>query len=189
MNHSIRPQRPNLDPGVSAFLDQGPHGLLIGGRWRAAASGETFETRDPATGALLTSAARAGAADVDAAVDAAGRALRAPEWADMTPAARGALLWRIADLIEAHADELAAAREPRPGQERGARRVSARSPRRSASSGTTAGWPTKILGQTIPTSLSRTPPGKKVFAYTVRRAGRRGRGDRALELAACSWRR
>ena len=167
MNHTIRPQRPDLDPAVAAFLDAGPQRLLIDGEWRAAASGAAFETRDPATGALLASVARGTAADVDAAVTAAGRALRDPVWADMTPASRGALLWRIADLIEAHADELAQLESLDQGKAWRTARFG-EIPAAINQFRYYSGWPTKILGQTIPTSLSRTPSGKKVFAYTVR---------------------
>ena len=55
---------------VRAFLDR-PHRLLIGGEWVDAASGKTFETRDPATGEVLATVAHAEQADIDAAVAAA----------------------------------------------------------------------------------------------------------------------
>ena len=50
----------------------------------------------------------ASAEDVDRAVQAAHRALWAPEWADMTATARGKLLVRLGDLVAEHADRLAA---------------------------------------------------------------------------------
>ncbi|HEY6224673.1 MAG TPA: aldehyde dehydrogenase family protein, partial [Gemmatimonadales bacterium] len=49
----------------------GTLGLFIGGQWVPAASGETFETINPATRGVLARVAQAGAADVDAAVRAA----------------------------------------------------------------------------------------------------------------------
>ncbi|HEY2788878.1 MAG TPA: aldehyde dehydrogenase family protein, partial [Gaiellales bacterium] len=73
--------------------------LFIGGEWVDAASGESFETIDPATGAAWARVPEAGAEDVDAAVRAARAALADPEWADLTPAARGRLLRRLADIL------------------------------------------------------------------------------------------
>ncbi|HWL79043.1 aldehyde dehydrogenase family protein [Microbacterium sp.] len=80
--------------------------LYIDGEWTTGSGGGTFETLDPSTGSVIGTAIEASAADVDAAVDAAVRAFADPAWRDMTPSARGKLLWRIADLIEQHADEL-----------------------------------------------------------------------------------
>ena len=60
----------SLSDAARRFLD-GPKKLLIGGEWRAAADGRTFESIDPATGEAIAEVAHAGAADVDAAVQAA----------------------------------------------------------------------------------------------------------------------
>ncbi|MFE7327488.1 aldehyde dehydrogenase family protein [Streptomyces sp. NPDC057565] len=81
--------------------------LFIGGEWQSAASGAEFDTLDPATGQPNAQVADAGAADADAAVTAARAALCSPEWAGITSAQRGRILWRIGDLIEEHARELA----------------------------------------------------------------------------------
>lgn len=69
---------------------------------------EVFASLDPATGhpwALMPSVA---AADVDRAVRAAHRAFAAPAWAGLTASARGRLLLRLADLVQAAAPRLAA---------------------------------------------------------------------------------
>ena len=55
---------------VRDFLST-PKGLFIGGRWVESASGERFDTVDPATGQTLTTCATAGAEDIDRAVGAA----------------------------------------------------------------------------------------------------------------------
>jgi acyl-CoA reductase-like NAD-dependent aldehyde dehydrogenase len=81
-------------------------GNVIGGEERGAASGETIAKHAPATGELLSRVARSGAADADAAISAAAAAQ--PAWARETPAARGALLRRIAQLLERDADDIAA---------------------------------------------------------------------------------
>ncbi len=81
--------------------------MLIGGEWVEAASRETFETRDPATGEVVAAVPRAGAADVDRAVAAARRAVEGRAWRETTPAERGRILSRIAAGIRSRADELA----------------------------------------------------------------------------------
>jgi betaine-aldehyde dehydrogenase len=69
------------------------------------ASGDTFETVNPATGEVLARVQVAGEAEVQRAVDAASRAQRA--WAALTGAERGRILKRAADLLRARNDELA----------------------------------------------------------------------------------
>src|SRR5690349_12349127 len=80
-------------------------GLFIGGGWRDA--GETFTTLNPATGQPLAELAAAGSADVDAAVTAATSAYRG-DWGALAPSRRGALLHRLADLVERDLEQLAA---------------------------------------------------------------------------------
>ncbi len=84
-----------------------PGKLFIGGEWQNATSSATFETINPATGEVLTSVAEAGDADVDRAVAAARVAFESEEWGGLSGRARGRLLYRMADAIEAAADELA----------------------------------------------------------------------------------
>src|SRR4051794_41400307 len=79
---------------------------VIAGEERGAASGETIEKFAPATGELLSLVARSGREDVDAAITAAAAAQ--PAWGRETPAARGALLRRIAQLLERDAEQIAA---------------------------------------------------------------------------------
>ena len=79
---------------------------LVGGRELPAAAGETIEKFAPATGELLSLVARSRAADVDAAVSAAVAAQ--PGWANATPVARGAVLRRIAQLLERDAEQVSA---------------------------------------------------------------------------------
>ena len=79
--------------------------LWIGGEFVDAADGATYETIDPHDGSVIARVARAGPADVDRAVAAAAAAQ--PAWGAMQAAARGRVLLRLADLIEANADELA----------------------------------------------------------------------------------
>jgi aldehyde dehydrogenase (NAD+) len=80
--------------------------LLINNRWVPSASGKTFATINPSTGEEICQVAEADAADVDKAVKAARAAFEGP-WRKMRASERGRLLYRLADLIEANADELA----------------------------------------------------------------------------------
>ena len=83
----------------------GTLGLFIGGQWVAPASGETFETINPATRAVLARIAQAGAADVDAAVRAAREAL--PAWSGLPGHARARYLYALAREVQKHARLLA----------------------------------------------------------------------------------
>jgi aldehyde dehydrogenase (NAD+) len=93
-------------PHPHPFLDGAPKKLLIAGQWVDALAGETFPAINPATGETLAHLPRARAADMDRAVAAARHAF-CGTWRATTPAARQALLLRVADLTEAHAGELA----------------------------------------------------------------------------------
>ncbi len=81
------------------------HQLYIDGRFVDAADGATLATLNPHDNSVIAEVAMAGAADIDRAVDAAERAF--PAWARMAAADRGRILLKLADLIEANADDLA----------------------------------------------------------------------------------
>ena len=80
--------------------------LYIDGQWREASDGQVMESRNPSTGAVWASFACASAEDVRDAVAAAKRALDDPAWRDLTQTARGKLLYRLADLVEANAETI-----------------------------------------------------------------------------------
>ena len=87
-----------LEPSTGAFID----GELVD-----AASGETFERINPATGEVIARVAAGDAEDVDRAVRAARRAFDAGDWSMADPAERKRVLLRLAELIREHAEELA----------------------------------------------------------------------------------
>ena len=80
---------------------------FIEGDYRDAASGETFECISPIDGKVLTKVAACDKEDVDRAVKAARKVFNSGSWSDMAPAGRKKILLKFADLIEAHAEELA----------------------------------------------------------------------------------
>ncbi|HMA28087.1 MAG TPA: aldehyde dehydrogenase family protein, partial [Solirubrobacterales bacterium] len=81
--------------------------MFVGGSWQGSSDGGTFETKDPASGEVLATVPEATSKDVDDAVDAARAAFESEEWAGLPPAAKAKLLWRMGDLVEEHAAEIA----------------------------------------------------------------------------------
>ncbi|WP_295823598.1 aldehyde dehydrogenase family protein, partial [uncultured Deinococcus sp.] len=76
---------------------------FIGGGWVPSESGETFEFLTPTDNSVLGHAASGNAADIDRAAQAAHAAF--PAWRALSGKKRRAVLHRVADLIEARADE------------------------------------------------------------------------------------
>lgn len=80
-------------------------GHLVGDGWVRSDAAGTYAHRYAATGAVQAEVGLAGAGDVDAAITAA-RAAQ-PAWAARPPLERAAILLRLADLLDAHAEEAA----------------------------------------------------------------------------------
>ena len=78
---------------------------LIGGEWRGARSGKTFEVSNPATGEIIGTVPDADGADTREAIAAAHRAFAG--WRATTAAERAATMRNLAAAIEANGDELA----------------------------------------------------------------------------------
>jgi betaine-aldehyde dehydrogenase len=83
------------------------HKLWINGEWADSQDGGRMSIENPATGQAIATVVDAGRADVDRAVQAAQRAFEDGRWSGKTPAERSKALWRLADLLEAHAEDLA----------------------------------------------------------------------------------
>ena len=81
------------------------HRMFIDGDWVDSVSGEREEILNPATGEVIAEVPRGSGEDVDRAVRAARAAFTT--WADSTPGERMGMLLRLADRIDAHAEELA----------------------------------------------------------------------------------
>ena len=84
-----------------------PTNAVIGGKARAAQSGDTFETVNPATGQVIARIASCGQADVDLAVEKARLAFDAGVWSRTHPSERKRALRRLVRLMERNAHELA----------------------------------------------------------------------------------
>lgn len=82
--------------------------LLIDGKFVNSASGKTFDTFNPATEQKIVSIQEADKQDVELAVKAARKAFDDGPWRRMSAYDRGQLMFKLADLMEKHADELAA---------------------------------------------------------------------------------
>lgn len=150
-----------IPESVQAFL-RSPKKHLIGGEWVDAASGNTFPVFNPSNGEIIAQAARGDAADIDRAVQAARQAFEQGDWPAYTPYERSQLLHRLADLLEAHQEELAVLESLDTGKPiRDARRIDV--PATIRHFRYYAGWTNKITGDTI----SHSQRGN-YLAYTVR---------------------
>ena len=80
--------------------------LWIGSEWADAEDGGRFATVNPATDEVIAEVAEGRSADIDRAVRSARAAFADSTWRRMNPHKRSRLLWKLADLVEANADEL-----------------------------------------------------------------------------------
>src|SRR5262245_59474749 len=141
----------DLRPDVRAFVAK-ELPMLIDGKLVPAASGKTFESLDPSTGEVIARVAEGEREDVERAVRAARRAFDSGPWPALTPSERGRLLWKLADLVEAHAQEFAQLESLDNGKPQtiaGAADV----PLAIDCLRYFAGWATKIEGSTVPISV------------------------------------
>jgi aldehyde dehydrogenase (NAD+) len=138
-----------MSPATDSRVAVSATKLLINNRWVPSESGKTFATVNPSTGEEICQIAEADAADVDKAVHAARRAFEHGPWCKLPASQRGRMLHRLADLIEKHADELAALESLDNGKP-----VSiAKAVDVAATVGCFryfAGWSDKVHGKTIP---------------------------------------
>jgi len=142
---------PIVTPQGSPALLGRPIRLLVDGEW-IDGSAEPLTVVDPSTGDTIAEAAAADVHDIDRAVRAARRAFDEGPWRSMAPNARARLLWRLAELIDANAEELGLLETLDTGKPL---RVSRDIELRAASEAFRyyAGWTTKINGETRNVSL------------------------------------
>jgi phenylacetaldehyde dehydrogenase len=156
--------QPAPSAAVNKFLALKPR-LFINNEWVDSKSGKTIKVFDPATGREIGRVADAGPEDVDRAVAAARAALASGPWADMLPAGREALLWKLAGLIDQNAAEFAEIESIDQGK---TRQIAGMIdiPWTAGYFRYMAGWATKIEGTTMQTSIGI--PGAKFHTYVAR---------------------
>jgi aldehyde dehydrogenase (NAD+) len=140
-----------MSSGICAALALPPTGLLIDGDWGEASSGSRFATINPANEDIISEVSEAGAADVDAAVQAARRALIG-RWAMMSGAERGRVLYRLAAITRERSEELALLESIDAGKPlAAARRMDL--PAAIDCLEYYAGWADKITGEVVPARM------------------------------------
>src|SRR3954471_12616415 len=103
---SATPTTFKVSTKVASFLKK-PRLMLINGAWVEAASGKTFPVYDPTTGDVMAQVAEGDREDIERAVKAARAAFESGAWPNLTASERGRLIWKLADLLEAHLEEFA----------------------------------------------------------------------------------
>jgi len=154
-----------IDANVTAFLSK-PQKLLIDNQWVESVTGKTFSVENPATSDVLAQVSHGDKQDIHKAVLAAREAFDNGPWCKMTASERSRLIWKLADLLEAHAEELAQLESLDNGK-----------PLTMARAGDIvlsvemfrymAGWTTKIHGETFPISVPYTPK-TRYLSYTMK---------------------
>ena len=89
---------------------------FVNGQYVSAQSGETSDVINPANGEVYAKAPVSGDADIDAAYKAADKAFET--WSQATPSERQLALFRIADALEARAEEMADVESENTGKPR-----------------------------------------------------------------------
>ncbi|OIK14986.1 betaine-aldehyde dehydrogenase [Bacillus sp. MUM 116] len=135
---------------ITEFLN-GTKKLYINGEFVESYSSKTFETYNPATEEVLATVYEAGKEDINHAVKAAKAAFEEGTWSKMSAAERARLIYKLADLVEEHQEELAqldTLDNGKPIHETRAVDL----PGTIEQFRYFAGWATKVMGQTIPVS-------------------------------------
>ncbi|MED6286293.1 Mitochondrial 10-formyltetrahydrofolate dehydrogenase [Characodon lateralis] len=131
-----------------------PHQCFIDGKFEDAENGKTYNTINPTDGSVICKVSYASVGDVDRAVAAAKEAFDNGPWGRMNPRDRGSLLYKLADLMEEHQEELATIESI----DSGAVYTLALKTHVGMSIQTLryfAGWCDKIQGKTIPINQAR----------------------------------
>ncbi|TDZ27003.1 Aldehyde dehydrogenase [Colletotrichum orbiculare MAFF 240422] len=137
-----------------------PTGLFINNEFVKGSSASKITAINPSDESDIVSVEAASADDVDRAVRAARAALTAPGWGDGSGTDRGRLMFRLADLVEAHRETLATLETWNGGKPYGAA-LGEDLAESVATLRYYAGWADKIHGETIPTTPLK-------FAYTLK---------------------
>eukprot|EP00058_Branchiostoma_floridae_P001935 XP_002587423.1 hypothetical protein BRAFLDRAFT_129324 [Branchiostoma floridae] len=158
-----------------------PNQLFINNEFVDASNGATFDTINPTDESVICKVSKGTKDDVNTAVKAAKEAFEDGPWGKMNPRDRGKLMYRLADLMDEHKEELATLE----AIDSGAVYTLALKTHVGMSIDTFryyAGWCDKIMGTTIPINQARP---NHNLTYTKREpVGNRCWPDRAVELSA-----
>uniref|UniRef100_A0A8C7Y5T2 10-formyltetrahydrofolate dehydrogenase n=1 Tax=Oryzias sinensis TaxID=183150 RepID=A0A8C7Y5T2_9TELE len=153
-----------VEKNINNMTVKMPHQLFINGEFVDAEGGKTYKTINPCDGMAICDVSLAQISDVDKAVAAAKEAFEEQEWGKMNPRDRGRLLYKLADLMEQHQEELATIE----AIDSGAVYTLALKTHVGMSIQTFryfAGWCDKIQGSTIPINQAR--PNRNLFCVEV----------------------
>ncbi len=138
--------------------------LFINNQWVDSTHDATVAVEDPSSGKIVAHTVDASDADVDRAVAAARAAFDDARWSSLPPMQRERIINRLADLLEAHADEFAEIEAIDNGKPKGmAGAVDI--PGAISQLRFMAGWASKVAGET---TQPYTMPNGAVFSYTVK---------------------
>jgi phenylacetaldehyde dehydrogenase len=155
-------QRP-YSAAAQAALARKP-ALFINNEWTQSSHGATIASEDPSTGKEISHFVDASDKDVDRAVAAARAAFDDGRWSNLPPMVRERTMHRLADLIEAQADEFAELEAIDNGKPKGMA-AAVDIPGAISQLRFMAGWASKVAGET---TAPYTMPAGTVFSYTVR---------------------
>ncbi|KAJ1110762.1 hypothetical protein NDU88_008108 [Pleurodeles waltl] len=96
-----------VEKNINNMTIKMPHQLFVNGQFVDAEDNKTYETINPTDGTAICKVSLAQIADVDKAVAAAKDAFENGEWGKMNARDRGRLIYKLADLMEDHQEELA----------------------------------------------------------------------------------
>lgn len=96
-----------VEKNINNMTIKMPHQLFVNGMFVDAEGNKTYETINPTDGTAICKVSLAQIADVDKAVAAAKDAFENGEWGKMNARDRGRLIYKLADLMEEHQEELA----------------------------------------------------------------------------------
>lgn len=138
--------------------------LFINNEWVASSHGATIAVEDPSSGKEITRIADASDKDVDRAVAAARTAFDDGRWCNLPPMVRERMIHKLADLLEAHADEFAELEAIDNGKPKGMA-AAVDIPGAIGQLRYMAGWASKLSGEVIePAAMPRGT----VFSYVSR---------------------
>ena len=145
---------------TTQFLEQ-PRPILVGGEWICPSHLKWLQTINPADGEVVGEYCVSGQKEIDRPVCSAREAFKHGEWSTIKPAQRSKLLWKVAELIDRHAQELAILETLDSGKlYRSA--LEGEVPAAAEAFRYFSGWCSKMEGKTLQTSI----PNIDFHAYT-----------------------